>query len=710
MDHATGPSDVKLGTRVTVGWPGSACSALTAATDRILQTAAAYAALNPHLTLAVDWFGATAGHAATAPDWRRWHGGRGTSPHWYTAERFVNLLGKLAAADRDGGRDRTVRELVETFDGFKGSAKQKAASAAADLTGARLSALVGPAGIDHAAAARLLAALKAGAKEVPPATLGVLPKDHLTAALVALEYDPDTAKVAKACGTVNGRPYVLQVAFGADLENDPYRRLMVGINNSPAVNPLTTFTGLDGVLSNQEADDFQPVAVVAHLAMPGVAFADRGKARAELPAAVTADLNALVAKVTKPWAKQVKAEQRDADAAERRRDALTRSRRAARPSITSAVFEVLADAYAKAAGNVGMATQRNVYYVVRVPVLEATGRAVLNYGTFTALLSRYLRENPETTAEWLVAYDDRGELIEPHTGKRVGLGTIHLMEHRRQWTGAGVPAVASAPPLKSLLPTVGPQLRYGAMLFCEKAGLLHVLQHSGIDRRYDLALMSTKGMPTVAGRDLVAAATATGVPTLTIRDFDKSGFSIARTLSRSNARYTFGERPDVRHLGLRLDDARAWGLESEPAVLKGGDPRPNLIKNGATAEEADYIAGRRMVATGKNGRQVQSYHGRRVELNAFTSDALVRWLEEKLAGQGIAKVVPDAGVLADAYRRAAATHLLNDARPKAVKRAVRKADALAVPPDLEARVRRHLEANPTTPWDAAVSAEARAAM
>ena len=458
----------------------------------------------------------------------------------------------------------------------------------------------------------------------------------------------------------------------------------------------------------REVDDYEPAVAVVHLAMPGVAFADRGKARAELPPGVLAALARPVDRVTAAWSRQRRAEHRDAAAAERRADTLARARRASRPSVLAAVYDALADAYAKAAGGVGMATARMIYYVVRVPVLEATGRATLGYDYFSRLLVEYMRENPETTAGWLVAYDNRGELIEPHTGHRVGLGTVDLLAHRDLWSDGRVPGVG-APLADPRVPTVGPRLRYAAVLFCEKAGLLHVLQHAGIDRRYDLALMSTKGMPTTAGRDVVAAATAAGVPTLVMRDFDKSGFSIARTLSASNGRYEFDRTPDVRDLGLRLADARAYGLESEPVETAGNDPRPNMRANGATEEEADFIAGELRFAS-KGGGVTGRWHGRRIELNAFRSDALVRWVEAKLAEQGIAKVVPPADVLADAYRRALASKFLNERMPAAVRRAVRDAASAGVPRDLEARVRRHLAGDAAIPWDEAVSAVVEAAL
>ena len=57
IEHAVEPAACKTGTEIRVHWPDSACSILTDAEARFLQIADDYTWLNPHLTLAVDWFG-----------------------------------------------------------------------------------------------------------------------------------------------------------------------------------------------------------------------------------------------------------------------------------------------------------------------------------------------------------------------------------------------------------------------------------------------------------------------------------------------------------------------------------------------------------------------------------------------------------------------------------------------------------------------------
>jgi hypothetical protein len=127
------PSRRTIGTAVRVRWPNLASSILAEARPRFLQIADDFAWLNPHLTLAVDWFGERSCTAATAPDWQKWRPSEPTSPHWYEAQHLERLIGAYLTHDRDTGRQRTVRELVSEFRGlscvFRRSRPRIAASA-----------------------------------------------------------------------------------------------------------------------------------------------------------------------------------------------------------------------------------------------------------------------------------------------------------------------------------------------------------------------------------------------------------------------------------------------------------------------------------------------------------------------------------------------------------------------------------------------------
>ena len=91
-----------------------------------------------------------------------------------------------------------------------------------------------------------------------------------------------------------------------------------------------------------------------------------------------------------------------------------------------------------------------------------------------------------------------------------------------------------------------------------------------------------------------------------------------------------------------------------------------------------------------------------MELNAFTSDAFIKWIEAKLAECAVTKLVPDAKFLEQAYRRAAEAQYIN-LHTRAIAEAARvHADGIAVPSDLRNDVQRRLHAAPEIPWDQAV--------
>src|SRR5262249_26714673 len=153
-------------------------------------------------------------------------------------------------------------------------------------------------------------------------------------------------------------------------------------------------------------------------------------------------------------------------------------------------------------------------------------------------------------------------------------------------------------------------------------GFLPILEHSHIAARFDIALMSTKGMSVVAARQLIDALAEDGVRVLVLHDFDISGFSIRKTFTESGRRHGFKNKLDFADIGLRLVDVQRLELVSEPVALeeKSKAAIANRLKiNGATEAEIEFLL-----------------RGRRVELNAMTSDQFVAFVEEKLIEHGVA--------------------------------------------------------------------------
>jgi hypothetical protein len=77
--------------------------------------------------------------------------------------------------------------------------------------------------------------------------------------------------------------------------------------------------------------------------------------------------------------------------------------------------------------------------------------------------------------------------------------------------------------------------------------------------RFDLAIMSTKGMSVVAARKLIDSLADQVDHIFVLRDFDVSGFSIFGTLGTDRRRYRFENDMSgkVIDLGLRLQDVQA---------------------------------------------------------------------------------------------------------------------------------------------------------
>ena len=385
--------------------------------------------------------------------------------------------------------------------------------------------------------------------------------------------------------------------------------------------------------------------------------------------------------VTKKWAKQRKREERDRSAAANRLHAMTRRRHV---SIKDAAWQVMEKAYLKASANGTLpAHARQVMYAARGHIQDTAdrplGKGFDEYFT-QQLLPNYIEENG---VDWNVVFDARGHFQEPHTGKRVDLGTLqvrHYLHQIRKHTVEDLEFDIS----EKHYPTIGPKNAYAAILFNEKEGFNPLLEAVRLAERYDLALMSTKGMSVTAARELINSLGCNhDIPILVLHDFDKSGFSIVGTLQRDTRRYSFTGGAEVIDLGLRLEDVQAEALASEEVYNRGSEAavRANLSENGATEAEIEFLL------------------HKRVELNAFASDHLIDWIERKLKGHGISKVVPDEKTLVEAYRRMRRQAVVQERIDKALEQLGEKKEASPIPSDLLTRIDVELKARPEKRWD-----------
>ena len=399
---------------------------------------------------------------------------------------------------------------------------------------------------------------------------------------------------------------------------------------------------------------------------------------------IAEELEDSVLAVTKTWAKQRKAEERDANARARRVERLTP--RGDRVTIREAAFWVMEDAYRRASNNGRLPTNpRQIYYAARREILEKTDRDALRSDYFLQTLLRAYMETHDCS-HWDVVWDARGHFTEPHTKEIVPLGTLEV----RQYVGERPIMLGPAVKINSsvLYPTKGPENRYKNVLFVEKEGFDPLLKASQIAECFDLAIMSTKGMSVSASRLLLDRLVDRGVEKVfVLHDFDISGFSIIGTLATSSKAYRYWNKVTIVDLGLRLADVEDMDLLSEPFATDDdwGAITRTLERHGATKDEIEFL------------------NGDRVELNAMDGEQFIEFIKRKLEEHGVEKVIPVGDVLKGHARRMIEKSLMEKEFAKVEKAIKQRAADIELPDDLQQLVEQELDDDPALPWDAAVA-------
>jgi hypothetical protein len=91
--HTKAESPVKVGTKLTIEWPGKSLELLKYIEHRFRELIEAYVWFNPHLTLRGVWFGEEFINVkATNPNWEKWRPRNPTSPDWYDESRLQRYL------------------------------------------------------------------------------------------------------------------------------------------------------------------------------------------------------------------------------------------------------------------------------------------------------------------------------------------------------------------------------------------------------------------------------------------------------------------------------------------------------------------------------------------------------------------------------------------------------------------------------------------
>jgi hypothetical protein len=403
------------------------------------------------------------------------------------------------------------------------------------------------------------------------------------------------------------------------------------------------------------------------------------KSKSARPRSIADDIVDVVETATSKWTKQKKSEERHPGNVRYR---LSRMTREPRTTQKEAAYEVLPAAYRAASGNGRLpALARQIYYQARPKIMAMTEDKELAYGYFSqTLLPNYIEEHG---VDWNVVYDARGHFEEPHTNRRIGCGTIEVGNYLHAMKEPDiVPAAFS----DASINVIGPVGGISAVLFCEKEGFNPLFKAVNLANRYDLMIVSTKGVSVTAARKLIDSICGDkNLPLFVLHDFDVAGFIIFGTLQRDTRRYQFANAVEVIDLGLRLEDID--GLEREPAAATRTTDdilRGQLAENGATEEEIEILL------------------HERVELNAMTSDALIEMIERKLEDYGLEKVIPDDDLLARTYRGFHRSQQLREKFEEIQSTFEENATEIEVPRDLQEQVCAVLEQYDDLRWDDAI--------
>ena len=335
-----------------------------------------------------------------------------------------------------------------------------------------------------------------------------------------------------------------------------------------------------------------------------------------------------------------------------------------KPSQKAVVLAHLGAAIGKASGDGAYRfSPRQVFYVIRPLVREAVG-AELQWGNFETIIGDYELEQGEVAGMYR---DPRGTLYHPHLKDSTPLGTLQVERYQRpEWT-------------------------FNKILFIEKEGFFEALKEDAWPERHDCALLTSKGQPTRAARDLLDLLGETGEEILffAVHDADAAGTLIYQSLQEAT-RARPGRKVRVVNLGLEPEEAVAMGLELED--VEAGERRKPI----ASYVPADW--------------QSWLLH-HRVELNAMTTPQFIAWLDGKMATFGNGKLVPPAavlttdlsGVLEHRLRRQITEQILREAQIDERVAAALQEIALPLSEGLRTAVDDALTNQPAASWRAAIA-------
>jgi DNA topoisomerase VI subunit A len=141
----------------------------------------------------------------------------------------------------------------------------------------------------------------------------------------------------------------------------------------------------------------------------------------------------------------------------------------------------------------------------------------------------------------------------------------------------------------------------------EKTGFNAIFTAEGIQDKYHMIIVSGQGYASRSARQLLYELQKKGLTIYCLHDLDVYGVNILHRLRHGNDKANFDI--DIVDLGVTPDDAARYGIV------------PEKVKNKNDTLPAEH---REFFRVGADG------YSRRVELNAFTTEQLLRILDDKL--------------------------------------------------------------------------------
>jgi hypothetical protein len=279
------------------------------------------------------------------------------------------------------------------------------------------------------------------------------------------------------------------------------------------------------------------------------------------------------------------------------------------------VLDNLDDAIAEQRGDKQYrVNQRQILYSLRPIVRDETGRE-LNEGNFNKIITDFEAENGEIEGMYR---EPRGSITHPHSDDDIPLGTLIVEDYERPiWT-------------------------YNKIVYIEKEGFKEALKADGWDDRSDCAMISSKGFTTRAARDLIdkLAEHDEPVQVFCVTDADAYGSMILQTFVQAT-KARGARKIEIIHLGLQPWEAIEMGLEVE-TVPQAESDRRKAVADYVLERDDEYPSEAPGDASWEEWLQTH-----RVELNAMTTPEFIAWLDRKMEGYGVGKLIPPADVLSD---------------------------------------------------------------